>query len=198
MKKQNEKPLLVETLLIEKGVLQNIEYHNRRMNRARLDIFFLSETIDLRDIIVHVPGGTHRCRVIYGETIDRVHYLPRITPKRHSFRFVAGDLNYRYKYLDRSAINRLLEKKKSCDDIIIVRNGLVTDASSSNVAFFFEGKWVTPAAPLLEGTTRERYLREGLITAGEVTPRLAGRCEKMALLNAMIDFQVIDNPLFRF
>jgi len=195
MEKEN-RPILIETLCIDHGEIQNIDFHNDRMNRARRDLYFLYDSIDLREIIVLVPKGTHRCRVIYNDHVHRIHYLPPVKKIRKSFRFVSADIDYRYKYLDRRNIEKLLKVKGGSDDILIVRNGLLTDASSSNIAFFYNNQWITPAAPLLEGTTRQRYLKAGKLRVADITPGKAEKCEKMALMNAMIDFEVIENPLF--
>lgn len=193
---RKNRPILVETLRIDRGKIQNIDFHNDRMNRARRDLYFLSDSIDLREIIVLVPKGTHRCRVIYNDHVLRIHYLPPVEKIRKSFRFVNADIEYRYKYLDREHIEKLLTAKGVSDDILIVRNGLLTDASSSNIAFFHNNQWITPAIPLLEGTTRQRYLEAGKLRAADITPGKAAKCEKMALMNAIIDFEIIENPLF--
>ncbi len=193
---QNNNPILVETLRIDRGEIQNIDFHNGRMNRARRDLYFLSDSIDLRDIIVLVPGGTHRCRVIYSDRVHRIHYLPTVKQIRKTFRFVTSDIDYPYKYLDRRDIEKLFRTKGASDDILIVQNGLLTDASSSNIAFLYHDHWITPATPLLEGTTRQRYLEAGMLRAGDITPGNAEKCKKMALMNAMIDFEIIENPFF--
>lgn len=58
-----------------------------------------------------------------------------------SLRLVAADdeLDYHLKYADRSALARLLQRRDDCDEILIVRDGAITDTSYSNVAFSTDG-----------------------------------------------------------
>ena len=39
----------IETIQIGKGIVQNIHYHNQRMNNTRKEIFGLTEPLDLLD-----------------------------------------------------------------------------------------------------------------------------------------------------
>jgi 4-amino-4-deoxychorismate lyase len=47
-----------------------------------------------------------------------------------------------------------ISNAEGCDDIIIVRNGFVTDASYANLIFRKGDEWFTPATFLLAGTMR--------------------------------------------
>ncbi len=194
--KNKGKNLLVESLLISKNLVHNIDYHNRRMNRSMKELYGIDDFIDLKEIITIIPEGLHKCRVIYSDRIHEIHYLPCHVISRKSFRFIESNISYRHKYVNREKINSLLAKKGEAEDVIIVKNGLVTDASSSNVAFFDGSSWITPASPLLPGTTRQRYLDSGLLTEKDITVNEAEKFKKMALLNAIIDFQIIENPRF--
>ena len=88
-----------------------------------------------------------------------------------------------------------LERGKA-DEIIIVRAGKLTDTSIANIALLIDGAWLTPASPLLPGTTRERLLEEKLLVQADITPADLGRCQGFAVCNAMVGFQVISEPLF--
>jgi len=74
---------------------------------------------------------------------------------------------------------------------LIVKNSLITDTSIANIAFFDSIRWVTPALPLLKGTTREKLLREGKIFEENIHVDDLERFSKVALMNAMIDFDII-------
>ena len=71
---------------------------------------------------------------------------------------IDNQINYNSKKLNRINIDTLYAKKALNDEIIIIKNGLVTDTSIANIAILYEGKWLTPKTPLLYGTTRSRYL----------------------------------------
>ena len=59
--------------------------------------------------------------------------------------------------------NQLIEKRKHADDIIIVKNGLVTDSFYANLAFLKNGIWFTPETPLLLGVQRQFLLSQKTI-----------------------------------
>jgi 4-amino-4-deoxychorismate lyase len=103
----------------------------------------------------------------------------------------APDILYDKKYADRSGLEYLFEQKQHCDDVLIVQAGLVTDTTIANVAFLQEGKWYTPKKPLLQGTTRERLLRESRLFERDIAYDTLKNYEAMALMNAMIEFDII-------
>ena len=71
-------------------------------------------------------------------------------------------MNYDLKYFDRKIFDDL-KKNIKADDILIIKNGFITDTSIANILFFDGKKWITPKKPLLKGTVRERLLRMKLI-----------------------------------
>ncbi|PKL40071.1 MAG: hypothetical protein CVV44_07600 [Spirochaetae bacterium HGW-Spirochaetae-1] len=191
-----EQALLFETVKIHCGEIIHHVYHNERMNRSRYELFGSTNRLDLREIIDPVPHGFLRCRVSYGEEIHAVEYFPYVMRKFQSFRILERDISYDYKYLNRNDIDRLFNSRDSADDVIIIRQGLVTDTSIANIAFHEGDRWITPAHPLLRGTTRQRYLDSGLLVERSITVDDTLHFSKMALLNAMLDFHIIENPRF--
>jgi 4-amino-4-deoxychorismate lyase len=146
------------------------------------------------DNIIRVPSefsrGVARCNIQYGPGIKQVTFLPYEKRVIRSLKTVISpDIDYHLKYTDRSHLDILLNQRGSCDDIIIVKNGLVTDTSMSNLAFFDGKQWFTPAEPLLHGTCRNRLLAEGQIATMEIhltdLPDFFG----CTLINAMRDLQ---------
>ena len=75
-----------------------------------------------------------------------------------------------------------------CDEIIIVKNGLITDTSFTNLALFDGNRWLTPKPPLLLGPKRAQLLEAGIIEEAELTLEDLRKAEKVSLFNAMIDF----------
>ena len=92
------------------------------------------------------------------------------------------------KYADRDELNRLYEMRGDCDDIIIVKNGMLTDASSANITFLKNGRWYTPAKPLLQGTARARMISEGKLSVLNITADNISDFEAVRLINAMLPF----------
>jgi 4-amino-4-deoxychorismate lyase len=182
--------LLVESIKIQNRLPQNLNYHNARLNNSRYELFGKSERIDLRTIL-HIPidltDDVYKCRVLYKETIlyqEYVLYTPRIIK---TLRLVADDdIEYTHKYLDRSQLDNLRESSGT-DDILIVKNNFITDASSANVVFFDGSSWITPAQPLLRGTKRQLLLDTGKIREENIQVDDLKHFQKAALINAMLD-----------
>lgn len=104
----------------------------------------------------------------------------------NSLRIVRCDeILYDFKYTDRYLLLDLLEKKGDCDEIIIVKNSMLTDTSFSNIVLFDGDKWITPKTPLLRGTCRERLLRKGKIHEGDIFVDELKNYDKILLINAM-------------
>ena len=72
-------------------------------------------------------------------------------------------LDYSHKYIERENLNALFTQKGECDDVLIVKKGMITDSSYANVVFFDGKDWWTPKTPLLKGTCRARLLHQGII-----------------------------------
>lgn len=184
--------LLLETICLKEGVLQHLSFHNARLNSGRRMLLCGgAEDLDLGDLI-RVPAecaaGVWRCRVLYDVAVRKIEFLPYTPRKIKSLACVCGDsLEYAYKYADRSAIDQLLVGVPA-DDILILQNGLITDTSCANVAFFDGTKWFTPGKPLLAGTTRARYLAAGALVEAEIGRKDLVHFEAAAIMNAMNDF----------
>ncbi|VAW18728.1 Aminodeoxychorismate lyase [hydrothermal vent metagenome] len=184
---------LLETIKLEDGKLFNLEYHNRRLNKARRDYFGLKEEIALEGIITiteEYKTGLYRCRVIYSPEIERVEFVRHQYREVKSLMLVEGNsVDYRFKYTDRKQLLKLFGRRGGCDDILIVQNGCITDSSTANIIFFDGAKWWTPDTPLLPGTQRERLLEEGEIFECRITPGDLNKYINAGLINAMQDLK---------
>ena len=179
---------LFETIKIEDGKIFNLKWHNQRLNRSRLELFSLYKPLNLEKYIDAPPKGLYRCRVVYDVDIKSVEYLP-YTPKTFkSFKIVQSNLEYNYKFSDRSQLKQLIQK--DYDEIIIEKDGLLTDTSIANIAFYDGKDWITPKIPLLRGTTRERLLEEGFLKLKDIKKEDIKNYSHFALMNAMIGFQI--------
>ena len=89
------------------------------------------------------------------------------------------------KYTDRSLINTLFAQRGACDEIIIIKNGKVTDCSIGNLIFRQGKKWYTPDTPLLLGTQREKLLQEGKIQECTIFQEDIVNFDEIKIINAM-------------
>lgn len=83
-----------------------------------------------------------------------------------------------------------LTQKNDADDILIVRHGLITDTSFSNILLLDGMQWVTPAEPLLAGTCRARLLQQQRIIAKTIHLEDLSKYSHFMLINAMRDFDL--------
>ncbi len=181
---------LFETIKLQNKKLFNLEYHNERMNNARSILFGAKDIINLEEII-KIPEGisnnVFKCRVVYSDKINDIEFQPYYEKKVNSLQLINVDwIDYSYKYLDRSNLQKLL-CKCIADEVLIIKNGFVTDTTYSNVVFFDGNNYFTPNIPLLKGTKREKLLREGKIHEIEIKISDMNKYQSLFLINAMLD-----------
>lgn len=187
----------IETIRIENGVVENLVYHTERFNRTRSAFWSDSIPMNLADFI-HPPASKEiiKCRIVYNEAIREVTYALYTMRPVHSLRIVVADgMDYTYKSTDREALNRLFAEKEAADDVLIVRNQLLTDTSIANIALYDGTTWFTPSTPLLKGTRRAALLNDGKIVEREIRLEELFRYSHVILFNAMIDFGKIILPI---
>lgn len=189
----------IETLRIENGVIDNLSYHTERFNRTRFTFWNDSVSMNLADYI-RPPGadGILKCRIVYDEAVREVTYAPYAIRPVRSLRIVTSNtINYTHKSTDREALNCLFSQRETADEVLIVRNGLLTDTSIANIALYDGVNWFTPATPLLKGTRRAALLDEHTLTEREIPVEQLFDYSYIALFNAMIDFGKILLPVSR-
>lgn len=182
---------LVETIQVRDGQLKNLEYHNKRFNTSRLELFGLDDFQSLENII-KIPSecseGIFRCRVVYEKEIQEVTFTPYIYKEIKTLKLVdIGDWNYSFKYADRSFMNDLLTENKDFDEVIMTQHGFITDCTIANLAFWDGSNWFTPSTQLLKGTKRQQLLDRQEITEKEIKIEDLGKYEGVCLINAFRD-----------
>lgn len=183
----------LETIKALDGEFYNLKYHQKR-----LDGTVKNSNIILKDVLIPPPAGLFRCRVVYDSKNYEVTYHPYKKNSIKTLKLVFDDdISYSKKYYDRNSIDRLLRQKSSCDDILIVKNEFVTDTSIANIAFKYKNEWITPRKPLLKGTTRARLLESRKIFEEDIFIKDLENFTQVALMNAMIDFDIIQNENIR-
>ncbi len=185
--------LLLETIKIEEGEVFNLSYHQTRFDTSRKDLFNITDQIDLSAVVKAPKKGLYRCRIIYDENIRSVEYIPYKEKKIQKLKIVTSNMNYNYKYANREVLNKLLQKYSAYDEIIIEKNGYLTDTTISNIAFYDGDKWITPSQPLLHGTMRAKLLDEGFLHLKEIKKEDLKNYSQIALMNSMIGFKVLNH-----
>ncbi len=183
---------LLETIHTLDGQVLNLDYHQKRLEYSRSALGLSSELLLKLD---PPKNGDYRCRVLYEETIEKVEYIPYQRKDISSFKLIHSDIDYSLKYENRDEINLLLKQKEEADEIIIIKNELVTDTSIANLCFYDGKDWLTPAFPLLKGTTRQRLLDAGRIKCADIHYKDIHNYCKIAVMNAMTDFCIIEDAI---
>jgi 4-amino-4-deoxychorismate lyase len=185
-------PLLLETIRIKNGEVENIAWHNRRFNQTRKELFQIELPICLENFIIPpFTHGLYRCRILYNQSIQKIEYFPYQIKTFKRLKITPSHIDYAYKYANREPLNQLLHPLY--DDVIIEKNGFLTDTSIANIAFYDGLQWSTPKTPLLKGTMREKLLSESFLTLKNIEKKEIHRFSHFALMNAMIGFQIQKN-----
>ncbi len=189
--------LFFETIKALDGRLWHTKWHERRAHRTQKTHFSNFEPLDLTLLPPPPAKGLWRCKVIYGEKLQSVEYHSYTPRSIRSLRLIESSIHYPYKALDRKELEELFGQRDGCDDILICEDGLLKDTSIANIALLYKGQWLTPKEPLLPGTTRERLLHQGKLRPAQLEISDLAKCEKIALLNAMIGFFELDECIIR-
>ena len=188
---------LVESIRLDPEGPVNLDYHQARFDRSRGNFYPDAPPVDLRGLLEGLPlppgNGRYKVRIIYDREIREVTYRSYSIRCLERIWMVEDDsIDYRYKYLDRSSLEELKRsavppEKADAEDILIIKNGLVTDTTFSNVALFDGDGWVTPESYLLPGTRRSELIESGRVRAVQVRAEDIGKYRKISFINAMLD-----------
>ena len=187
----------IESICCIDGELQLLDLHQARINRTFFTNYgLLARPIRLSRIIKNIPPkGKYKCRVIYDRDQATCTFDAYQIPNIKNLQIVeGGDIDYRYKYVDRNTLDNLFAQRNGKDDILIVKNGLVTDSYFANLAFFDGEEWFTPDTPLLEGVQRQSLLDQRQIKVTKISIEDLEKFEKVSLINAMLELAEVELP----
>ncbi|MEV9592870.1 aminotransferase class IV family protein [Aliarcobacter butzleri] len=178
-----------ETIKCEDFEVFNLDYHQKRVANT------IGLNINLQEYINPISEELLRCKLIYDENgVVDVLYFPYKKREIKSFKIIFdNEIEYSKKYLNRAKLDELYEKRDDCDEVIIIKNEIVTDTTIANIAIFYENSWITSKNCLLGGTTRARLLEEKKLFEKDITLDMLKNASKIALMNAMIGFDEIKN-----
>lgn len=184
---------LFETLCIEQQQIKNCAYHQQRYERAlyqfygesAVKIYDLFKIIHLQPEFLNLTPLT-RCRIDYNATTFQIQFFPYQRRKIATFQpIICDDIDYSLKFTDRTLLNRLLAQRGDCDEIMIIKQGKVTDCSIGNLAFRLGEHWFTPDSPLLAGTQRRYLLEQGILQEIPIFVEDVLKFDEIRVINAM-------------
>lgn len=184
----NQDKLCFETIKVKNGKLLNLKYHQKRVDYTRKYLGF-KDKLNFENYDFNLPlKGSFRLRVDYEKSIKSFTCKELIHREFKEFKIVNSDLEYEYKYANRDKLDALKTDEK---EIIIIKNGLLTDTTIANIALKVDGVWLTPKTPLLKGTLRARLIDEGFLKCEDLTIEDLEKAQNFAIMNALIDFKII-------
>lgn len=180
----------LETICFEEGNACCLQEHEARMNATRRHFWPDEAPLQLASFVTpQSDKGRLRCRVVYHREIVSVNYYPYTPRPVHSLQCIdIGTGEYAYKYADRSMLDAWYAQRGEADDVLLLRNGLLTDTSIANVALWNGSEWHTPEKPLLAGTHRARLLQNGVLKPRLLRVEDLDSYETIVLFNAMLHF----------
>jgi len=182
----------IESIKLLNGEFFRLKLHQQRMDKV-FDIFYPDLIkIDLYDSLnlLNFPkDGFYKCRIVFDSKIQDIEFLPYQLPQIRTLKVVEISIpSTIYKSADRKEINEVYSQREKCDDVLLMKNNLVTDSSYCNTAFFNGKTWFTPKTPLIYGIQREELLKNKKIFEKDIGIDSVFSYQSICLFNALIEF----------
>jgi 4-amino-4-deoxychorismate lyase len=189
--------LLLESIRLQDGQFDLIGLHEARIKRS-LELLSSNPepTFQLENYLRTFPvpvKGLFKCRLLYGSGFSEPEYLPYQKRNIQSLHLVEDKgIDYDFKYTKRHDLDWIFHQRGACDDVLMMRNGCVTDTTYCNIAFRKGNEWFTPEHPLLAGVRRELLLQTGVLQTFPGKVESLYEFETFKLFNALINWDEAD------
>ena len=181
----------IETIKVVDGKIMNLERHVQRVMETAKHFQYNELHIDRERLesIAKASVGISKLRFIYDCTgIHDITCTPYMMRRISQLLLADGNaIDYRFKYEDRTMLDSMKRNSGKETEMLIVKDGFITDTTYTNVAFNDGKQWLTPRKPLLAGTKRALLIEKGLITEHDIKPSDINNYHSIALFNAMIE-----------
>ena len=186
---------LIESIRLFNGQFSRLDLHQDRLNNSFRMVFGKEPRWNLESILKAraIPdNGLYKCRVVYDDKDIQIEFGLYQTRSVQSLKLMVNDdMDYAHKWRNRDSLDKAFAQRGKCDDILIIKNGLITDTLYANIAFQQGNKWYTPQTYLLPGTMRKFLLNTGVIEESVITERNFREFDRFRLINAMLEW---DSP----
>lgn len=184
---------LFESIFVINGSVQNIEFHQKRFFNSYLKYYGTRPNFALTDP-TRIPKkysiGMYKLRILYNDICKKHEFINYSKKNINSLKVVfSNDISYQHKYTFRNNLNNLFSLKDHCDDVLIVKNNLITDTSFGNIVFNNGKDWITPKSYLLNGTCRSRLIKTKKIEEREVKVSDLNHFKEFKIINAFRDLE---------
>ncbi|OOH90365.1 branched-chain amino acid aminotransferase [Pasteurellaceae bacterium 15-036681] len=183
---------LFETIAIKNKQFLNLDYHQKRYEKAIRDYFGEEPKFDLAESLklpLDIGNNLIRCKVEYNcdeYQVSFFDYTPRLLQR---FQCVyTENLDYQFKYSNREPLDKL--KSAHSDEVIIINNGFVSDCTIGNLLFAKQGKWYSSSHYLLRGTQLSKLVDKGKVDLIEIRAKDIFNYEQIMMVNALNPFDL--------
>ena len=183
---------LFESICLIDGKIKNAQFHADRFQRSYRKFFWQSPEFELLSDI-EIPKefchGKVKLRIGYNRFEKKYGFERYQNREIKTLKLIVHNtIDYDLKFENREQLNQLFRLKKNCDDILIIKNGNITDSSYANIIFWDGSNWYTPSTFLLEGTKRSYLLDNGSIKEVNIQKSDLKTFQGFQLINALLDF----------
>ena len=182
----------VESIKLKDGVFYRLQLHQQRVNKAFEAFYPTREPIDVVETLfqtVFPQEGVYKCRLVYDSDLQSLDIAPYVRREIRSLKLVeTTQESLPYKQEDRTEFNAAFAQRGGCDDVLLVKDGLLTDTSYCNIALYDGENWYTPRTPLLYGVNRMQLLSDGKLMEKDIKASELMNFQYISLFNAMIEF----------
>lgn len=181
----------IETILFENEEMPLINWHEERFAKTQRANFGKVIYSSLEKIIFDSDypkekNIRYKCRVVYDAAHINIEFVPyqKKTINKLILK-IDNEIEYDFKYANRERLNSLSKDLQPNEEVLIVKNNLLTDTSFTNIALFDGTDWFTPTKPLLEGVQRSYLLSKEIIRKKDIALNELKNYSKTKLFNAL-------------
>ena len=181
---------LFESIRVEGGRAHLLQYHQNRLNRSYLELFKTACPWALESILPELPSeGLFKLRFKYNKDSFSFETLQYTPSKIESLKLIEiNSYSYNFKFTDRSGIDQAFNLRVNCDDILMTKNGFLTDTSYCNILLFDGKDWFTPEHPLFKGVQRQFLIDQQIIKTKQIHKEELSKFKSFQLINALNPF----------
>ena len=130
--------------------------------------------------------GLVKCRIVYSQEIEEISFQKYQIRSIKKIKIIQSDtITYPFKFEDRKELDTLYENRMDGEEIMIVKNSMVTDAYYYNFVFQKGKEYFTPQQPLLEGVMRSSLILQKKIIKKDIFVAEIKEFDAIHLINAM-------------
>src|SRR6056297_664115 len=186
--KKSTYPFL-ESIGVYEGQAPLLPYHQARVDRTFAAFYPGQNSLDLLDLWqkASFPSEKVKWRIQYNALEQKAEICAFPERKIEYLQVVTDDtIAHAYKFTERDRLGVLYrEKAEPADEILIIRNCLLTDAYYYNAVVKIGAQLLTPRKPRLAGVMRAYCLGEGLIQPADIRLEDLAEAKGVYLINAL-------------